>query len=372
MNVFKGLTWDHPRGYRPLQAWAGADTSLDLEWHIQKLEGFESHPIDELAAQYDLLVVDNPGIGEAVEKECLRPLQEYLTAEQLAFLEKSSIGASFRSYEYRKKNWAVPIDGAAQVCALVRQEIGQEPVTWQDVISLSQTHQGRIALSLGGPHALITFYSICQSLGGSLFCHSGDIVKRTVAVQAVNIMKEIYRHQKKDLVNLNPITLLDEMARGTFALCPAIFGYVNYAVPKEGAAIDFVNIPHCGNETLRGSVLGGTGLALSIRCEPSPALIEHIMGYVSDKTQRTVVVEHGGQPVNANAWRDQEVNRLTHDFFRNTYDTVSQAYVRPKHHGYIAFQDSSSSLIRDGLVANKAADRIVDAMVESYSRYSPT
>jgi len=43
-----GLTWDHPRGYNALAAAAEASGGL-LHWDKQPLEGFESHPIGELA-----------------------------------------------------------------------------------------------------------------------------------------------------------------------------------------------------------------------------------------------------------------------------------------------------------------------------------
>ncbi|MFE8103619.1 hypothetical protein RBA71_19335 [Brenneria goodwinii] len=369
MKTFKGLTWDHPRGYRPLQAWAREDNRVNVAWEIQKLEGFESHPIAELAEKYDLLIVDNPGIGEAAEKRCLRPLEEFLTDEQLSFLRKSSAGSSFESYQYDDRHWAIPIDAASQVCALVGHVAAARPVTWREVQLFSQSDKGRVALSLGGPHALLTFYSLSQSLGGSLFLGNDFVLNREIALRALTVMQGIYAVQQQELVDLNPIELLDEMAQGRFDLCPAIFGYVNYATPEEGRVVSFVDIPHCGDPSLRGSVLGGTGLAISARCEPTPALVDHIMRYVSDGVQSTLVVENGGQPANARAWHDRHANELTQNFFRDTFATVSSAYVRPKYHGYIPFQDSSSAIIRDGLVTGKHAGEIFDAIRENHARY---
>ncbi|KGT86493.1 hypothetical protein NG99_25455 [Erwinia typographi] len=371
MKAIKGLTWDHPRGYRPLQAWAREDRSVNVEWDIQKLEGFESHPIDELAEKYDLLIVDNPGIGEAAEKHCLRPLETFLSDEQLLFLKESSTGSSFDSYVYADQHWAVPVDAASQVCALSGAAASTRPETWQQVCEYSQIHKGQVALSLGGPHALLTFYSISQSLGGTLFSGNDFVLSRETGVEALKIMQAIFVNQQKELVNLNPIGLLDRMAAGDFELCPAIFGYINYSTPETGIAVRFADIPHCGDPALRGSVLGGTGLAISVRCEPTPELIEHIMRYVSDSVQTTLVVENGGQPSNARAWRNVRANALTGDFFSGTYDTVSAAYVRPKYDGYIHFQDSSSALIREGLLAGVAAEQIFDSVKENHGRFLP-
>lgn len=368
MKVIKGLTWDHPRGYRPLQAWAQEDSSVKVKWDIQKLEGFESRPIDELAAKYDLLIVDNPGIGEAAEKGCLRSLESFLTNEQLSFLSKSSTGLSFASYEYHGLHWAVPVDAASQVCALAGHAVTSAPDTWQNVLQYSQANIGRVALSLGGPHALLTFYSISQSLGGQLFSGNEFVLARDTALKALRLMKGIFSYQQKELVNMNPIGLLDKMADGVFDLCPAIFGYINYATPVKGRSVSFVDIPHCGDPALRGSVLGGTGLAISVHCEAGDELINHIMRYVSDSVQTTLVVENGGQPSNAHAWHNSRANMLTNNFFRNTFSTVSTAYVRPKYDGYIHFQDSSSALVREGLVAGRPVDEIFDSIKLNHGR----
>jgi multiple sugar transport system substrate-binding protein len=369
MKILKGLTWDHPRGYRPLRAWARENRSVDVRWDIQKLEGFESHPIDELAERYDLLVVDHPGIGEAAGKQCLRPLEDFLTDDQSAFLRASSIGSSYESYQHGGRHWAIPIDAAAQVCALAGDAVTVGLISWDAIRCYSQNNEGSVALSLGGPHALLTFYSISQSMGGELFSENNLVVSRDVAINALAVMQDIYSHQQRELVDLNPIRLLEEMARGRFDACPAIFGYVNYATPESGRAVSFTDIPHCGTPFLRGSVLGGTGLAISVRCEPTPELIAHVMGYVSDEVQSSLVVENGGQPSNTVAWRNKRVNALTRNFFQDTFATVSSAYVRPKYQGYIPFQDSSSAIIREGLIQEKRAVEIFDAIRENHSRF---
>ncbi|WP_413732543.1 hypothetical protein [Sodalis sp. RH20] len=371
MKTFKGLTWDHPRGHRPLQAWAREDGAVKVDWAVQKLEGFESHPIDELAERYDFLIVDNPGIGEAAEKGCLRPLEAFLSEAQLSFLRNSSVGPSFDSYQYYGRHWAIPIDAAAQVCALAGQAASAQPDTWQEVLRLSRLNPGRVALSLGGPHALLTFYAISLSLGGTLFLGNDFVLDKAVAAQALTFMREIYSSQQPGLVDLNPIGLLDEMAQGRVDLCPAIFGYVTYATPDDGRPVSFVDIPHCGEPAMRGSILGGTGLAISVHCGLTPGLIDHIMRYVSERVQSTLVVENGGQPANVRAWHDHHANELTGNFFRNTFSTVANAYVRPKYHGYIPFQDSSSAIVRDGLVSGKQAGDIFDAIRENHGRYLP-
>ena len=80
---YRGLTWDHPRGYNALAAAAQAE-GLPLVWDKHSLEAFESHPIGDLCARYDLVVLDHPHVGEAVATDCLVPLEDLFGADEIA------------------------------------------------------------------------------------------------------------------------------------------------------------------------------------------------------------------------------------------------------------------------------------------------
>ena len=67
--TFRGLTWEHPRGYQALTA---AQGSL-IHGKRQPPEGFESYPIEDLAARYDLVPINLPFAGEAMKAACFRP-----------------------------------------------------------------------------------------------------------------------------------------------------------------------------------------------------------------------------------------------------------------------------------------------------------
>ena len=80
VSRYLGLTWDHPRGFRALEAAAAADAAISLRWERQSLEGFEAHPIADLAERYDLIVLDHPHLGDAVAAGCLVPLESVFAA----------------------------------------------------------------------------------------------------------------------------------------------------------------------------------------------------------------------------------------------------------------------------------------------------
>jgi hypothetical protein len=49
---------------------------LSIAWDKQPPDGFESHSIADLCSRYDLVVLDYPHIGEAVEADCFVPLED--------------------------------------------------------------------------------------------------------------------------------------------------------------------------------------------------------------------------------------------------------------------------------------------------------
>jgi multiple sugar transport system substrate-binding protein len=103
-------------------------------------------------------------------------------------------------------------------------------------------------------------------------------------------------------------------------------------------------------------VLSGTGIALTTRASPTAELLEHMRWLMSDEAQLGFIPQHDGQPSARRAWRDNAVNRIWRDFYRNTLATAEQAWLRPRYDGYISFQTEAGALIRDGL-AERAPNR---------------
>jgi multiple sugar transport system substrate-binding protein len=343
---FKGLTWDHPRGYRALEAAARRVPEL-LDWSRQPLEGFESHPVADLAARYDLLVIDHPHVGEIAKEDCIRPLEEIFSPEEIEQWGRQSIGAALRSYRWDGRHYAFPLDVAMQVAARDPDLVASAPDTWDEVLRLS--HRIPTALSLAGPHALLTFYSICLALGeepGSV-----ELVGDVVALAALDMMRALTANAPRGSETLNPIAQLETIAnRSGIAFVPLVFGYVNYAAPSSRGVVGFSEAPRIAPGGRRGSVLGGTGIALVRRTEPSLALLDHLRWLMLEETQTGFIPAHAGQPSALSAWRDPSVNIASGEFYAATFETAMSAWVRPRFDGYIAFQNRASATIRDALL----------------------
>jgi multiple sugar transport system substrate-binding protein len=372
---YRGLTWDHPRGYNALAAAARhlecANGTIAIDWDKQPLEGFESHPIQDLCARYDLVVLDHPHVGEAVEKGCLIPLEQLFGPEDIATWSVETIGRCLDSYRYAGGYWALPLDAATQVMALRTDLVGRDrPDTWEDVLTISARLP--VVLSLAGPHAILTFLSIATAHGERPGEAAAErLVSYQVGEQALDVMASLFARMPVDTGDLNPIALLEDMARrDRLALCPLVYGYVTYAAPREPGrhAIGFHEAPRGAAAGRRGSTLGGTGIGVSRRCKVTPELLAHLEWLLSAEGQTDFIPRHDGQPSRRQAWHDAAVNARSSNFYANTIETMETAYVRPRFAGYIAFQSEASDILRRGLAERTPHRTMLQAIIRAYDR----
>jgi len=372
---FKGLTWDHPRGFEAL-AYAAAQPLADggaLTWDKQPLEGFESHPIADICARYDIVVLDHPHVGEAVARRCLQPLDALFSRQALENIRVAVIGPCYDSYTYAGKPWALPLDAATQVMATRADLLDDDPPLdlWSDI--MSHAAAGKTALSLAGPHAVLTFLSIAAAAGQTPPHDEDTLVSVPGSEAAWHVMRAMYAHMPKHAVARNPIELLDHMTHADdIALCPLIYGYVNYSqVHAQGRRITYRNAPRFTPTGRRGSTLGGTGLAISAHCTPSPALLQHLHALMQPAAQHGWIPDHAGQPSLTSAWQDARINAAAGNFYQNTRETICAAYVRPRHDGYIAFQSAASAMLREALTHGLSHTHVYGKLNSLHRRHRP-
>ena len=354
--VFQGLTWDHPRGFNALDR-AGRQKAI-VHWDRQPLEGFESAPIADLCARYDLVVLDHPHLGEALAKDCLWPLEKIFSQDDLRQIAKSSIGSSYRSYEMAGNAWALPLDAAGQVMALRPEYQHQAPESWDDCLKFAE-RTGGMALSLAGPHAVLSLMSIAAAYDAQLDLANGGWLTAALFIQSYELLAALYAQSSHIVIDRNPIGILDAMSENkSIALCPLIYGYVPYAARPEPRKVLFRNAPFAYPGGRSGSILGGTGIGISRRCVPDQRLIDHLVWLLRTETQTGFIAANDGQPSARAAWRDVEVNRPVGGFYCNTIDTLEHAAVRPRHHGYIKFQAEASELLRQALAEQQSPQHV--------------
>jgi multiple sugar transport system substrate-binding protein len=364
----RGLTWDHPRGYRVLDAVAGMlAPGVVVRWDRQPLEDFESRPLRTLAGDYDLLVVDHPGLGEAVRDGALHPLDRLFTPDELARWRAGSAGASFDSYRLAGRQWALPLDAAAQVAVTRPDLTAARPAGWAEAVQLADTVP--TALCLGGPHALLMFSAICLAAGSPPAADGPEFVTAAAGTGALEVMAALLERADRDLAMRNPIAVLDAMATDDGpAYCPLVYGYISYQRPDGDPGphrLSFFDAP-AGAAGI-GSVLGGTGLAVSRSCTQLQTAATLIRTLLSGPVQTRVFAAQGGQSATADAWLDPGVDAASGGFYRATWATVRQAWVRPRFAGYLEFQAAASEVLRAGLLARAAPGRLVSRVNELFA-----
>ena len=375
MTTLRGMTWNHPRGYDPLVACSAlwrAKTGVEVIWEQRSLQDFESYPVEELARRYDLIIVDHPHVGQIVREACLLPLSRPERVPDLVRLAHESVGESFSSYRWLGDQWALPVDAAAQVQAWRRDRLAGAVATWDDLLALAAA--GRVLLPMRPPHSLMTFFTLAANLGqpaGAL--GPSALIDEEFGAGVVERIRALVAHVDPACYGMDPIAVCERMALADARehCAPYIYGYVSYARPGfRPAQLSFADIPVAGESGPAGSALGGTGIAVSAFSTAADEAIAFAFWVAGADVQRGPYADAGGQPGNAVAWGDAAVNAANGDFYRATRETLENAWVRPRHDGYMAFQNAAAERINAGLRDGDKAVAIVADMnrmfVESF------
>ncbi len=315
-----------------------------IDWHIRSLQSFADESIATLSANYDLLVIDHPSMGEAASHELFIPLDKFLSEDLLQDQSNNSVGASHASYHIAGHQWALAIDAAAPVAAsrpdILEANGVEEPATWDDMLELARA--GLVAFAGLPLDCLMHWYSLCINEGQTPFTAVAAIVDQEVGMAALAAIKELTTICGESSLTRNPIAAYELMTTSDrYGYSPLAYGYSNYA-------------------------LGGAGLSVSARCA-GPALdaaLEYAQFVASGPVQTGLFTAGGGQPGYRGAWLDPENNRITQNFFMRTLATLDRAYVRPRHARAIEFQIRATAVMDDYLRSRLSPPEALEALNE--------
>ena len=373
--TLKGMTWSHPRGYDPVVACARLwkeKTGVALAGGKRTLQGFEYIPLGDLAARYDLIIIDHPHVGQITGENCLLPLDVAGREADAKGLSEGSVGRSFASYTWNGRQWALPVDAAAQVQAWRPDLIAAPAKTWDEVMALAG--EGRVLCPLRPPHSLMTFFTLAANLGTpSAVTGPGDLIDAGAGRRVLGLIRGLVARVDPACLAMDPIAVLERMAdaASTIACAPLIYGYVSYALDGfRERRLAFADIPAAGTSGPVGSAIGGTGIAVSALTAHPQEAIDFAYWLASAPTQKGPYAAAGGQPGHAAAWEDDGVNAPTGGFYRNTRATLEGGFVRPRHDGYMKFQEEASERINQALQDGEEDDDRIIADLNSAFRGS--
>jgi multiple sugar transport system substrate-binding protein len=359
----KGMTWSHPRGFDPMVAtsriWRER-TGVEIDWDQRSLQDFESFPVEELARRYDLIVIDHPHVGQITAEACLAPLDVPGRETERAALAAGSVGQSYASYTWAGRQWAFPIDAATQVMAYRADLLPAPPTTWDEVMALAA--ERLVVVPMRVPHSLMLVFTLAANLGSPCaVTRDRQFLDLTAGTRVLNMLAQLTALLDPEDFSRDPIAASELLAPdGKVGVMPYGYGYVNYAV--EGFRphqLTFADIPAAGALGPVGSALGGTGIAVSAFSANPDAALDYAYWVAGAEVQRGPYAAAGGQPGHAAAWEDDAVNAATGGFYRRTRATLEGAYVRPRHDGYMAFQQAAAERLNAGLLAADRPEAIV-------------
>ncbi len=352
--TLKGITWNHSRGFTSAVATAQRFHELhpevEITWEKRSLQAFADEPINELAKRFDLLIIDHPWTGFAARTGVITPLDKYLPKSFMNDLEVNTVGKSHESYSFNNHQWALAIDAATPVAAsrmdLLKEQGCEIPKTWDELIALAK--KGLVAIPGIPQDTLMSFYMVCSTLGEDVCISKDYVVSQETGLKALDLLRQLGEHIHEDCFNMNPIQVYESMSSSNrFAYSPFAYGYSNYS--KNGYAkyiLKFHDVLLL-NGTPLITTLGGTGLAVSDQCKHKKTAIKYAQFVADPLIQRTIFYDNGGQPGHRLAWKDTYTNSNSLNYFKDTLPALDRAFLRPRYHGHMFFQDNAGAPIRD-------------------------
>ena len=375
MPVINGIAWDHPRGFDPMVAtakeFANRYPEVEILWDKRPLQAFADRPIENMAFEYDLMVIDHPHVGEASRKNLLLELDSFNEfKDKIDILSKNSVGLSYQSYNFNNHQYALAIDAATPVAAFKVGTLDELPFTFEQVLSLAE--KSLVIWPAKPVDAISCFNTIAANIGHAINSTEHEFIDRGIGITILKMMKKLSSLVPKDCLEMNPINALDYMSSNNDKVyCPLLYGYSNYSRKNfRDGLIKFTNIPSFDENinNCKGAQIGGTGLAISKETKNIEIALEYVFWVASEECQKNSYYYLGGQPAHIEAWKDKNINNNCNNFFINTLKTLENAWLRPRFDGYMYFQDIAGTIINDYLKNDKQADITIDKIIMEFEK----
>lgn len=351
------------------QRFTELNPDVEISWEKRSLQEFADASIEDLAKKFDLLVIDHPWTGFGAHTNSILPLSDYLSSEYIKDQEINTVGRSYGSYVFSDKLWALPIDAATPV-ASARLDILEKnglkiPETYDDLLALAK--KGLVAFAGIPVDVLMSFYMYCCSLGEAPFQSEEKVISVETGTKALQMFRELAQLIDPANFNRNPIQVYEAMVNSDeIAYCPFAYGYSNYS--RTGYSknlLHFYDLVKLNDQPMISS-LGGTGLAVSSFSQHIPEAIQYAEFTGSSQVQQNIFADNGGQPGHLQAWKNDRINQLTHDYFKNTLPALERAFLRPRYSGHMYFQDHAGDVVRDYLMKGGNEESVLAEMNALY------
>ena len=354
----KGLAWGHRRATGPLEPLSAAfrrdHPDVSVEWSVRPLSDFEHQPIASIADRFDLMIIDHPFCGDIAASGACLPLEEAIP-ELSPDADRLYVGPSLASYRFAGHVWAAPIDAATPHAAFRADLLAKAgepvPTNWEETVQLGKRLRAAglwIATPVASPHAFATVASLMANLGHPIATDPERpfAFDRNAMAAALDAFDAVLAYSPPETLDWNAIGLSEAMiARDDIAFTPSVYGYATYAEADMRAPLRFANFCGLASPFAAGSMLGGTGLAVSAATRRKEAAIAFTRFCLSAPAQEHIIPEHHGQPALVSAWESARNDERFGKFFSGVRESIETAWVRPRRRRYIRFQAEAGQLV---------------------------
>jgi multiple sugar transport system substrate-binding protein len=382
MTELRGLTWRMQRGHAPLVAAAELfhqqHPEITITWEALPWGQFTAAQREALAGgtgAYDLIMFDQPWVGEYARRGWLVALDELMTPAERRDLADDADPASLACYRFDDRQWALPVDVACQSLTyradLVAGLGTALPGDWDSLLAgVRALHhppeQYPFAHSLGGVNAFLFVLSVAAALGEEPYAEQGQRLDPATGIRGLELLRAIWALSLPAAALGGRRAFECLLTSDRAALSPALFPYLSEYRLADGPALTMTDMPVMAETGRRTSALGGIGLGIASASRHRDAAWEYAWYLMSREIQGEIFPRHGGQPGRRSALYGPERARVYGEQGQTLAQMLTDCYIRPRRPGWYRVEhDAGDAILRylDGKLTAQEAIGQMDAVV---------
>lgn len=379
MIELTGITWDHSRALPPLvatsQRYEELNPGVRIRWEKRSLHEFGHMPIDQLADKFDFIIIDHPWAAFCFSRGLVHDLKPLLSQTTYDDLSANCIGPSFESYLYQGNLLAIPIDAATPTPSwrpdLLEKQGIPVPNSWSEVVVLADKG---LALMPGFPADLFLNWSmLLAAMKAKPFTRADQIAEEAPALEAMDLLKRLAEKMPAAIYGINPIAMAEHMTRtDETAYCAFAYSYGNYCRPHfTPKPLRYGNLVSLDDGTPLRSIVGGTGMAITRRCQEMETAIDFVTFCSSAEVQSGLYTYAGGQPARREAWTNTALDTFNGHFFNGSLRSHEECLLRPRYDGYVPLQEEAGGPLQSYLKGERSREGAWETINERYRASLP-
>ncbi len=385
MTTVRILCWGHRRAVGPFEAVRAAFAQrrpyIDLQIDVRPLSDFEHQGMAGVVEKYDVIVYDHPFSGDITENGLFLPLDELLPDLVGPDADGRYVGGTLPSYRMAGRIWGAPIDAATQNAvyrADLLAEAGEEaPQSWPDAVALGARLSSKglsLGLAVQAPHALLAVAALAANAGRpwSTDPYLPLAIDRAGFLDGLQRVRDLLAYCPREAMDWNSIDLHDAMvARDDIAFCPCVYGYATYGEADMRRPLSFAAFAGAVPPYHAGSAIGGTAAGVSSATKVREEALALVRFLLEGETQDRLIPGHHGQAALLSSWTDPQNDRRFNGFFFAVRPSMETVWIRPRHPGYVGFQNEAGAVVAEGLRDGASDKAILDGVLACAERVRP-